>query len=413
MNGHRAIKFGLPVAALAAVLAGIIISNVSDQSTAYDGRLNSDGAAKAVVYCDGGISVWTVNNDSVGVFAFNTSMQQAANGMASAANSGTHQLIGQGDGATLWALNNGREFQVQHGNYNFVFSSSSCGDFPAANGGVAIAQQPAAAPSNSTTNSTTTTTTNTTTTNTITTTTTTTNQSQPADWRDKTSNRCQPGHAWGDGRCNDPDPARQEFLWQQGWYYQRVDDGDIQELDMPIQYVVGYSPDLGIIVVPGAPAPPAPAPGPGPAPSPTCFTDPPLDISPHLPDVSSMGDEAAVLALVNAARSHCGQSTLTANGLLDTASALHSQDMVTRSYFDHDAPPTAPNGTTPGDRATAAGYTWSAIGENIASGQTTPTQVFLAWWNSSGHRANILRANYTEMGLGRVNNVWTQLFGRP
>ena len=38
------------------------------------------------------------------------------------------------------------------------------------------------------------------------------------------------------------------------------------------------------------------------------------------------------------------------------------------------------------------------IGENIAYGQSSYDEVFSAWMNSSGHRKNILREDYTEMG---------------
>ena len=52
------------------------------------------------------------------------------------------------------------------------------------------------------------------------------------------------------------------------------------------------------------------------------------------------------------------------------------------------------------------------IWENIAYGQRTPQAVVNAWMNSSGHRANILSASYTQIGVGYVasGNYWTQMF---
>ena len=35
------------------------------------------------------------------------------------------------------------------------------------------------------------------------------------------------------------------------------------------------------------------------------------------------------------------------------------------------------------------------------------------WMNSPGHRANILSTSFSEVGLARVGNYWTQNFGRP
>jgi uncharacterized protein YkwD len=40
------------------------------------------------------------------------------------------------------------------------------------------------------------------------------------------------------------------------------------------------------------------------------------------------------------------------------------------------------------------------------------------WLNSSGHHANILNREYTEIGLGMARNsqgqpYWTQVFGTP
>jgi hypothetical protein len=62
------------------------------------------------------------------------------------------------------------------------------------------------------------------------------------------------------------------------------------------------------------------------------------------------------------------------------------------------------------------GYTSSGTGENIAAGFNTPSSVMDAWMNSSGHRANILGAGYTVMGVGLAiapggSYYWTVDFG--
>ena len=60
----------------------------------------------------------------------------------------------------------------------------------------------------------------------------------------------------------------------------------------------------------------------------------------------------------------------------------------------------------------AFGLSFRTAGENIAYGQRTPQAVVNAWMNSSGHRANILNASYTQIGVGYVaaGNYWTQMF---
>jgi hypothetical protein len=88
--------------------------------------------------------------------------------------------------------------------------------------------------------------------------------------------------------------------------------------------------------------------------------------------------------------------------LIDAA-GLHSQDMLDREFFGHETP----EGETPSDRARAAGYPAGA-GENIAwFGTSQPInrnlevyerheQLFL----STGHRVNMLRDSWREIGPG-------------
>ncbi|MCC8083808.1 MAG: CAP domain-containing protein, partial [Clostridium sp.] len=76
---------------------------------------------------------------------------------------------------------------------------------------------------------------------------------------------------------------------------------------------------------------------------------------------------------------------------------------------------TRPDGSSFNTALTEAGVSFRGAGENIAYGQTTPQQVMEGWMNSSGHRANILNANYTSIGVGHYKNgagvdYWAQLF---
>ena len=80
----------------------------------------------------------------------------------------------------------------------------------------------------------------------------------------------------------------------------------------------------------------------------------------------------------------------------------------------------SPDGRTPFDRMTAAGYRYSTAAENIAAGQRTPQDVMTAWMNSPGHRANILNCALRQIGVGYATGsssqygvYWTQDFGTP
>jgi uncharacterized protein YkwD len=127
---------------------------------------------------------------------------------------------------------------------------------------------------------------------------------------------------------------------------------------------------------------------------------------------STASDAERVLQLVNAERAAVGLAALTRNALLDAAALAHATDMRNNNFFAH----SGSDGSTVGDRATAAGYVWSAIAENIGEGDTTPENMMDLWMNSPGHAANILGSAYTEIGIAIDDNgtaLWVQVFGRP
>jgi uncharacterized protein YkwD len=114
---------------------------------------------------------------------------------------------------------------------------------------------------------------------------------------------------------------------------------------------------------------------------------------------------AAILCLNNEERTARGLPALKENARLREAAVGHSGDMVQRRYFDHDSP----GGSSMVDRILGAGYVrknqgWS-LGENIAWGTgdlATAAQIHKAWMASPGHRANILRRSFREIGIGIV-----------
>lgn len=121
---------------------------------------------------------------------------------------------------------------------------------------------------------------------------------------------------------------------------------------------------------------------------------------------------AEVVALTNAERARAGLAPLAADPPLARAAQAHCADMVARDFYAH----TCPDGSRPWDRAARAGSRQRAIGENIACGRRSPAEVVDGWMNSPGHRANILKADFTHIGVGftgggRAGTYWAQLFG--
>ena len=126
------------------------------------------------------------------------------------------------------------------------------------------------------------------------------------------------------------------------------------------------------------------------------------------PEESGGVQEAAeaVASLVNAARRDAGLSELELDADLCAAAQARAQEIA--QSFSH----TRPDGSSCFTILEEFGVSYRAAGENIAMGQRTPEEVMDGWMNSSGHRANILSSNYTQIGVGYVaqGNYWTQLF---
>jgi uncharacterized protein YkwD len=142
----------------------------------------------------------------------------------------------------------------------------------------------------------------------------------------------------------------------------------------------------------------------------------------HLADAA-----AATLCLVNEQRRQAGLVPLRDNPRLDGVARRHSHDMVRRDYFDH----TAPGSVTFDRRIRRSGYLARAasydLGENLGEGtrsEATPESMVSGWMHSPEHRANILRPDYRDSGLGIAAAVpasfghgargatYTQDFGR-
>lgn len=129
-----------------------------------------------------------------------------------------------------------------------------------------------------------------------------------------------------------------------------------------------------------------------------------------LPDQQLLSTQEEILKLVNAERAKQNLKPLTLDWQVSRVAQYKSDDMADKNYFSH----TSPTYGSPFDMLKSFNVKYRSAGENIAKGQKTPTAVMTAWMNSEGHRANIMNANFTHLGVGyTVKNgttYWTQMF---
>ena len=107
----------------------------------------------------------------------------------------------------------------------------------------------------------------------------------------------------------------------------------------------------------------------------------------------------AILCLHNLERGRQGLPPLARNRGLELAAQRHSEDMAARKYFAHETP----DGVDPQGRIAAIGYTNRLTGENLYFGsgfEATPVRALRGWMESRGHRANVLRPEFSELGIG-------------
>jgi uncharacterized protein YkwD len=132
-----------------------------------------------------------------------------------------------------------------------------------------------------------------------------------------------------------------------------------------------------------------------------------------------------VIDLANEARARprrCGSKQFAAvpplvlEKRLTEAARVQARDMAKNNMLSH----TGSDGSSPAQRATRAGYQWRVVGENVASGPTTPEEVMEGWLASPGHCENLMSPRFTEMGIAYVVDAksasgvyWSQMFGAP
>ena len=129
----------------------------------------------------------------------------------------------------------------------------------------------------------------------------------------------------------------------------------------------------------------------------------------------------AIACLVNWARRRDGRSSLATPNALQRAAALKGRRVVSCNDFSH-----TPCGSDPTASLRASGYRYSTFGEDLwvgTWGAFSVRDVVGAWLASPMHRANVLRASFSDFGAALVRapglmgdgdaGVWVATFASP
>lgn len=124
-----------------------------------------------------------------------------------------------------------------------------------------------------------------------------------------------------------------------------------------------------------------------------------------------------VIRLVNEERKKNSLKELAINDKLESAAQSKAEYICEKQFWAH----IAPDGTTPWSFIHKAGYSYLIAGENLARDFYDIKQLVLSWMGSQEHKANILKKQYSETGVGiqecRLTGINTtvvvQMFGDP
>ena len=106
-----------------------------------------------------------------------------------------------------------------------------------------------------------------------------------------------------------------------------------------------------------------------------------------------------LLERTNTARLESGTNVLRIERRLTSAALDHARFLAEGGFLSHGGR----HDSTPASRAEAVGYNWSRVGENVLARTTADAdEAYLQWWNSEGHRINLLEPAFIDCGLARA-----------
>ena len=107
-------------------------------------------------------------------------------------------------------------------------------------------------------------------------------------------------------------------------------------------------------------------------------------------------DSAAAASMISGYRKNNGLGAVIVDPVLTQIAEQQARAMVKKDKLDHNA------GGTFAQRMKASGYAYRAGAENIGAGYHTLAEAFSGWRDSPPHRANMLLAGVTSMGIAAV-----------
>jgi uncharacterized protein YkwD len=107
-----------------------------------------------------------------------------------------------------------------------------------------------------------------------------------------------------------------------------------------------------------------------------------------------------MLSDINQLRTQHHLPALTLNPRLCQAARQHAEEMAQYNYFSHRGRRRFLFASSPGTRATASGYQWKAIAENICAGYRHAPAAFQSWVLSAEHYRNLTDPRYRDAGIG-------------
>jgi uncharacterized protein YkwD len=118
------------------------------------------------------------------------------------------------------------------------------------------------------------------------------------------------------------------------------------------------------------------------------------------PTASAAEQRRSVACLINWARRRDGHVRLSPSSSLDRAAGLKGKKVASCGQFSH-----TPCGSDLTAPLEASGYPYASFGENLFVGpwgRVSARDVVAAWLDSRGHRENLLRPSFRDLGVAFV-----------
>ncbi|MBB4823231.1 uncharacterized protein YkwD [Sporosarcina luteola] len=139
-----------------------------------------------------------------------------------------------------------------------------------------------------------------------------------------------------------------------------------------------------------------------------------IDKNASIPQPPAIQDDtfaADSIKLVNKERTAQKRTALKSDAALNKIAQTKAEDMAKNQYFAH----LSPTYGSVGKMLDTFKYSWTAYGENIAKGYTSPESAVEGWMDSKNHRDNLLQSKFKNIGAGYATDAdgttyWVHIF---